>query len=382
VTSLGERLFLPASPRWNRRVVAISVGLTMLFSTLMIPTWLRALEELEPRLTSWAIGVGIAYTIAYLVFVAIGPWEAWVVRAVMCLTLMGLGTTLIVLMGLRNSWVLMFALCVISVTARREVAVVATVLALAGIAVGALLTGVFVEQLTNLVILGSVSSAIALLARLVDANDELRRTRDQIAILAVDRERERVARDLHDILGHSLTTITVKAGLVRRLLESSGDVGSAVREAGDVERLSRQALADVRATVSGYRQITLSAELASAREVLRAADIQVELPQAVDDVHPSLHEVFGHVLREAVTNAVRHSSARQVTVAIGKNWLRVVDDGTGATAVRWGNGLRGLEERMQAVEGTLEAGARWQGGFFVHAAVPALGNGPVRSSEG
>ncbi|MDP4504450.1 sensor histidine kinase [Nonomuraea turcica] len=384
MTSLGERLFLPASPRWDRRALAISVGLTLLFSALMIPTWLRALEELEPHRTSWAAGVGIAYTIAYLVCVAVGPWEAWVVRAVMCLTLMGLGTVLILLMGLTNSWVLMFALCVIAVTASREVAVVVTVLALAGIAVGALLTGIFVEQLTNLVVLGSVSSAIALLARLVDANDELKRTRDQIALLAVDRERERVARDLHDILGHSLTTITVKAGLVRRLLESSDDLGAAAREAGDVERLSRQALADVRATVSGYRQITLSGELASAREVLRAAGIQDRLPQAVDDVHPSLQEVFGHILREAVTNAVRHSSAQRVTVAIGTNWLRVDDDGVGPAAVPWGNGLRGLEERMQAVEGTLAAGARPQGGFFVHAVVPALasGSGPEQPKTG
>src|SRR5690606_27011132 len=133
-----------------------------------------------------------------------------------------------------------------------QVAAAATGLTLAGVAVVALLTGEFAEQLSNLVILGSVSSATALLASLIDTNEELRRTRDQVAMLAVDRERERVARDLHDILGHSLTTITVKAGLVRRLLESSGDLGQAVREVGDVERLARQSLADIRATVSGY----------------------------------------------------------------------------------------------------------------------------------
>lgn len=347
------------------------MGLTTLFSALMIPTWLQALARLDPHLRPWAIGVGIAYTIAYLVFVAIGPWEAWAVRAVLCLTLIGLGTILVALMGLRNSWVLMFALCVISVTTRRQVAAAATGLTLAGVAVVALLTGEFAEQLSNLVILGSVSSATALLAWLIDTNEELRRTRDQVAMLAVDRERERVARDLHDILGHSLTTITVKAGLVRRLLESSGDLGQAVREVGDVERLARQSLADIRATVSGYRRITLSGELASAREVLRAAGIEAHLPQAVDDVHPDLHEIFGHTLREAVTNAVRHSSAQRVTVTIGKDWLRVDDDGAATTAAQWGNGLRGLAERLRAAGGTLKAGARPEGGFYVHATVPA-----------
>ncbi|GGM61455.1 two-component sensor histidine kinase [Thermopolyspora flexuosa] len=352
--------------------MAISMGLTMLFSAFMIPAWARALAELEPRPASVATGVGIAYTMAYLLFVAIGSWQAWVVRAVLCLALIGLGGFLVVLMGLANSWVLVFALCVIAVTARREVTVAATVLALAGLAVGALLTGGSAEQLSNIVILGSVTTATALLVWLIDTNEELRRTRDQVALLAVDRERERVARDLHDILGHSLTTITVKAGLVRRLLESGGDLDVAVREIGDVERLSRRSLADVRATVSGYRQITLAGELASAREVLRAAGMEAELPRAVDHVDPALHEVFGHIVREAVTNAVRHSSARRVTVAVGRNWLRVEDDGVGANAARWGNGLRGLAERLRAVDGTLEAGTRPEGGFFVHAAAPAV----------
>ncbi|MGJ6962599.1 sensor histidine kinase [Streptosporangium sp. G11] len=369
VGDLGRSLFLPASSTWDRRVVMISVGLTTLFSALMIPTWLHALASLGPHRQAWAIGVGVAYTAAYLLFVAMGQWEAWIVRAVLCLTLMGLGAALIVLMGLGNSWVLMFALCVIAVMAKREVAAVVTVLALAGLAVGALLTGGLAEQLTNIVILGAVSSATALLARLMDANEELRRTRDQVAALAVDQERERFARDLHDILGHGLTTITLKAGLVRRILESSGDLGAAAREAGDVERLSRQALADVRATVSGYRQVTLSGELVVAKEALRVAGIRAQLPYAVDDVHPGLQEVFGHVLREAVTNVVRHSSAGRVTVGMGGNWLEVYDDGTG-TAVRWGNGLRGLEERLRAVGGTLEAGPREQGGFAVRAVVP------------
>ncbi|WP_157521985.1 hypothetical protein [Herbidospora cretacea] len=140
--SVGERgksLFLPASSLWSGRAIVLSMGLTLLFSALMLPAWLHALASLGPHEKSWAIGLGVAYTIAYLLFVAIGRWEAWIIRAVLCLILMGLGAALVVLLGLDNSWVLMFALCVIAVMVRREVAAVATSLALVGLAVGALL---------------------------------------------------------------------------------------------------------------------------------------------------------------------------------------------------------------------------------------------------
>ncbi|MDH2426887.1 sensor histidine kinase [Sphaerisporangium sp. TRM90804] len=372
IGEVGERLFLPPASPGDRRVLVVSVGLSVLFSALMIPAWLDALGSLGPGTVAWSVVVGIVYTVAYLLFAVTGQWRAWAVRAAMCVVLAGLGVALVLLMGLEHSWVLMFALCVIAVSVRAEIAVAVTALMLGAVAVGALATGGLAGQLTNLVVLGSVSSATALLVRLVDANAELRRTRDQIAALAVGQERERFARDLHDILGHSLTTITVKAGLVRRLLESSGDLGAAASEAGDVERLSRQALADVRATVSGYRHVTLAGELAVANEALRVAGIRAELPHAVDDVHPGLQEVFGHVLREAVTNVVRHSSAGRVTVRLGRNWLQVDDDGAPAPAVRRGNGLRGLEERMLAVGGTLDCGPRGRDGFTVRAAVPAL----------
>ena len=105
-------------------------------------------------------------------------------------------------------------------------------------------------------------------------NIELRRTREQLAVAAVAAERERIGRDLHDILGHSLTAIAVKAGLARRLVER--DPQAAAIEIGDVERLARDALKDVRATASGYREVTLAAELAVAGAVLRAAGITAD----------------------------------------------------------------------------------------------------------
>ncbi|TVT52337.1 sensor histidine kinase [Amycolatopsis rhizosphaerae] len=221
-----------------------------------------------------------------------------------------------------------------------------------------------------------VSSALFSIGRLITTVRSLRAANQEIATLAVTAERERLARDLHDILGHSLTTITVKAGLARRVLETGNDPERAVTEIGEVEGLARSALSDVRATVSDYREVSLSAELVGAKAALRAADIEAELPQAVDNVRPELQQTFGYVLREAVTNVLRHAQARQVKVRFGRTWLEIEDDGVGGVGAApdaSGNGLRGLAERLAAVGGTLHARQRADGGFLVRAEVkPAL----------
>jgi two-component system sensor histidine kinase DesK len=179
-----------------------------------------------------------------------------------------------------------------------------------------------------------------------------------VARLAAENERSRIARDLHDLLGHSLTTITVKAGLAKRLAQL--DPERAVREMAEVEQLSRSSLADVRAAVSGYRDVTLVGELASAHEVLRAAGVQAELPGAVDVVDPRLHEVFGWVIREGVTNVVRHARASRATIALGATWITIDDNGRAGIAGA-GNGLTGLRERVEAAGGTLVASGRADG---------------------
>lgn len=205
-------------------------------------------------------------------------------------------------------------------------------------------------------------------ARLISTVRHLRAAQEEIAILAVSGERQRLARDLHDILGHSLTTITVKAGLARRVLESAKDIDRAITEIREVEELSRSALSDVRATVSEYREVSLSAELVGARAALRAAEIDADLPHAVDNVRTELQKTFGYVLREAVTNVIRHSGAKLVRVRLGRNWMEISDDGHGAAAGP-GNGLRGLRERLAEVGGTLQAESRPGGGFLVRAEV-------------
>ena len=204
----------------------------------------------------------------------------------------------------------------------------------------------------------------------VRLNIKLRETQEQLAVAAVVAERERIGRDLHDILGHSLTAIAVKAGLARRLLER--DAAAAVVEIADVERLAREALADVRATASGYREVSLAGELAVAAAVLQAAGIRAELPRAVDAVNPAAREVFGYVIREAVTNVVRHSGASSCTVTLEPNSIEIVDDGRGpADGEQCGNGLPGLADRLAAVGGTIEAVPLPGGGFHVRASVPS-----------
>ena len=206
----------------------------------------------------------------------------------------------------------------------------------------------------------------------VRLNIELRETREELAVAAVAAERERIGRDLHDILCHSLTAIAVKAGLARRLLAS--DPAAAGTEIGDVERLAREALKDVRATASGYREVSLTAELGVAAGVLRAAGIRADLPATADDVDPDAREALGYVLREAVTNVVRHSGARTCRVVLHSRSIEIVDDGDGVDrnpTAGTGAGLQNLADRMGAQGGSCEAGPGPDGGFVIRAGLPA-----------
>jgi two-component system sensor histidine kinase DesK len=180
---------------------------------------------------------------------------------------------------------------------------------------------------------------------------DLMAAREENALLMVDQERARMARDLHDILGHSLTVIAVKAELADRLVDVSPERARA--EIADIQRLSRDALADVRRTVDGVRELSLPAELARARSALRAAEITADLPGSTDDVPSDLRELFAWTLREGVTNVVRHSAASRCTVTLEGDRITIADDGRGmraadASALRDGHGLSGLRERAAA----------------------------------
>jgi two-component system sensor histidine kinase DesK len=190
-------------------------------------------------------------------------------------------------------------------------------------------------------------------SQLMMRNADLLRAREENARLAVSEERNRFARDLHDILGHSLTVITVKAQLANRLLDV--DPVRARAELDDLERLSRDALSDVRRAVEGYRDLSLSGELARAREALSAAGIEAELPHSTDEVPSQLRELFAWTVREGVTNVIRHSGATRCTVRFGPGGVEIRDNGLGAAgpAEGTGHGLNGLRERASALGAVL-----------------------------
>ncbi|MCM9081638.1 MULTISPECIES: sensor histidine kinase [Streptomyces] len=217
---------------------------------------------------------------------------------------------------------------------------------------------------------------------MIRTTKELREARATVAQLAANEERLRMARDLHDLLGHSLSLITLKSELAGRMLP--GQPEAAARQVADIEQVSRQALVDVREAVSGYRRPTLPGELAGARTALAAAGVLADLPEPpADDLPEEAESVLAWSLREAVTNVVRHSGAKRCRVTLGTRQtldgpvaeLTVTDDGTASGPSTPGNGLTGLTERLEALGGTLSAGPTGRTGFALTARVP-LGSRP------
>ncbi|KRF17459.1 hypothetical protein ASG90_08025 [Nocardioides sp. Soil797] len=213
---------------------------------------------------------------------------------------------------------------------------------------------------------GSLAATLAVwgIRGVIKRNADLVAAREENARLAVSQERNRFARDLHDILGHSLTVITVKAELAGRLVDV--DLDRTRAELADLERLSRDALADVRRAVEGYRELTLPGELARARLALDAAGIQHWLPNSTDEVPSDLRELFAWTVREGVTNVIRHSAAETCTVTLSADAVEVKDDGRGPTPEALpGNGTRGLRERASAMGATVITETAENGGFLL-----------------
>ncbi len=169
----------------------------------------------------------------------------------------------------------------------------------------------------------------------------------QFAVVA---ERERVARDVHDVLGHSLTALSVKAELAARLIDV--DPARAKEELESIQTTARQALAEVRATVGGLRAGNLDAELAAAPRVLADVGVTTTVAGDVADTDPRHRALLAWVLRESVTNVVRHARATTVVVELGPHGITVTDDGAGCAEAE-GNGLRGMRERVAGAGGTL-----------------------------
>ena len=186
------------------------------------------------------------------------------------------------------------------------------------------------------------------------AQRKLRLAHDEIEHLAAVAERERIARDLHDVLGHTLSLIVLKAELAARLAER--DASRAAAEMRDVEDVARRTLQDVRETIRGYHA-TLPDEAARARAMLKAAGIEAVIELGEAELSQGVEETLALALREAVTNVVRHSGASRCRIHLGSEGrtatMDIHDDGRGPDAPE-GAGLRGMRDRVEAFGGTVE----------------------------
>ena len=233
-------------------------------------------------------------------------------------------------------------------------------------------------------VFGALNAGINLhFASVSRANAQLRVSQEEAERLAKTAERERIARDLHDVLGHTLSLITLKSELAAKLV--ARDPGRAEAEIRDVERISREALKEVRAAIAGYRSEGLSAELGRARLALEAAGVRMECSAAPVELAPVEETVLSLALREAVTNVMRHARASRCRVLLEQTdeetRLEVRDDGAGgkAGASAEGVGLSVMRERVEGLGGRLER--RVDGGTVVAVALPRQRSGRAEERE-
>jgi two-component system sensor histidine kinase DesK len=222
-----------------------------------------------------------------------------------------------------------------------------------------------------------VGFSMIIVNRLVLTVRELRAARGEITRLAVAEERLRFARDLHDLLGHSLSSITLKSELAGRLLAVAPDKAAA--EVRDIEGVARNALREVREAVAGYRQPTLDEELASAQQILEAAGIGCQIERSVGVLPNDVDAVLAWTVREGTTNVIRHSHAKHCEICLMQEseeiHAEISDDGVGFSSEGDetnfnGSGLFGLAERVAASSGKFEAKTPSGGGFSLRVSLP------------
>ncbi|MFN7550386.1 MAG: sensor histidine kinase [Pseudomonadota bacterium] len=308
-----------------------------------------------PMMRPLDIGLTLLSIVLFLPLYFGAFWLAGWRRVAMGLAMAALAPALLPVNPFANTYTIYGALS--AATLSLPTALLALVGSLAMLAVSHWLidpvAGVFVLLLTTLV---STTSLIAMRTYAATAREQaaLRLSQDEVARLAKVAERERIGRDLHDLLGHTLSVIAIKAELASKL--AIRDPVAAQSEIADVERVAREALGQVRRAVSGMRAVGIRAEFANARLALSAVlvDFEYRAPDLV--LHPEVETVLALALREATTNIIRHAGARRVAAELLREAANVVltvsDDGVGG-AVADGNGLKGMRERLAALGGTL-----------------------------
>jgi len=358
----------PDTDGWIRRAKGFrlaGVGISGFFTIYLVSLASEAVDNNPQHVPAWLIiGLYCLYGSVFVLIPFISVRSNPRFRIGVFVFLFTTATILVWLGGMSTVFVFIYPINMLAFAAPMRVALAVDALVLSALTVATLTLEDRDTALGQLLLFGSLAIVTLLMGRLIHTNRALIKAHDEIADLAAQDERNRIARDLHDILGHTLTTITVKAALARRLLESDAENAGerAGAEIGDVEQLARQTLGEVRATVSGYRETSLAGELAAIRAALSAADITADLPSAVDEIDEPQRTAFAYALREGVTNVIRHSRASLCTVRIGPEALEVHDNGRGGHAPA-GNGLTGLRERLAAIGANLAAGPAPDGGY-------------------
>ncbi|SMF52353.1 two-component system, NarL family, sensor histidine kinase DesK [Alteromonadaceae bacterium Bs31] len=217
--------------------------------------------------------------------------------------------------------------------------------------------------------------ALAFTGTMIQQNDlkdeRERKSTEEKRQLAALAERERIARDLHDTLGHTLSSISLKAQLAKKLGDR-GDTQAALEEINQVAKLASSTLSEVRQAISGYRKIGLQEQLGVLRSRLEDGGIEVRLEGTIKNIEASKEAALILILTEAVTNILRHSSAKLVKISQNQNEglveVRVEDDGK-VLSFTPGNGLKGIQERLQDLKGTLDLSI--ENGFCLNISFPA-----------
>ncbi|WP_326552090.1 sensor histidine kinase [Micromonospora sp. NBC_01813] len=243
------------------------------------------------------------------------------------------------------------------------------------VAIAVVLLRAGIDSVVILVLLIAITSGVQVaIYNQIDTSMQLLQARAELTQLAVAKERLRIARDLHDILGQRLSAVTLKADLAARMVDTAPQ--RAVIEMAEVAEVARDALAEVRAAVSGYRKVSLAVEAQSAEALLQASGVVVTVRGALHDLPEPVEECAAWLVREAATNILRHARARRCAIAVtrddGRFVLEVHDDGVGAglpESPAPGTGLTGLAERVQLVGGDLSVGPR-DGWFVLRAELP------------
>ncbi|MEU6821392.1 sensor histidine kinase [Streptomyces atriruber] len=330
----------------------------------------------------WIGAIGVLLFNSLYVFLAFRAFNKYTREArATKIALVVLGVLTVALAtGYGGNWLLFFPLLGLAVGAivrGRGLGPISLVLsALAGV------IGGFREGWTGVnVAYGTFLSTMvtAAILSLSEAVRELRETREELARTAVEKERLRFSRDLHDLLGHTLSVIVVKAEATRRL--APRDLDAALGQVADIESVGRQALTEIREAVTGYREGSLATELDRARDLLEAAGIGTVVRQSGPPLAPQTAALLGWVVRESATNVVRHSGAAhcdiEVTGTPDQTRLVITDDGRGEGSGAPGSGLKGLAERLAAAGGSLTSGPTARSGFRVTATLPTTEGDPA-----